>query len=381
MSRKLAYICGDPGIPPDGTKGASIHFREFGLALARAGWTVDACTARAARTGTFQTRSFGCPASPTELGRELVQLIDQRAATTVIQAGGKHDAVYERYSLFGLAGLAYAQEQGIPLIVEVNAPLWEEAARYRNLQLQHVARGLARDLFAHADRVLAVSSVLAEQLEAFGVDPDRLQVFPNGVARDRFLSPAKIARPASLQAKTCVVFVGSLKPWHGVEFLLENFARLPKDSDLGLWIVGDGPLASTVERAVARFPDRVAWTGQLPHEDIPGVLASADMAVAPYTEHSPTYFCPLKVVEAMAAGCPVLASRTAATDSFSDWIHRFDAGDGDGFLSLATRLAADETKRRELGEAAREYALRCHTWDERARELDDIVDEARAAVA
>lgn len=375
MSLRLAYVNTDPGIPPDGTKGASVHFREFGRALVRSGCRIQAVVSRPPRSefSDFPVSAHPLPSSPDPVGRELLQLTRQSGVFDALADAGPFDIVYERYSLFGLAGLTFARHHGLPFFLEVNAPLWEEAARYRSLMMPELARSTARELFGNATKVLAVSDGLRKRLVADGVPAERVQVFPNGVSPLFYHPTRPAARPRMFVGRPTVLFVGSLKPWHGVEFLLQGFARLRRQRDVCLWVVGDGPLAGAVDRAAAESPDDIVRTRAVPHEMVPGVLRAADVTVAPYTAESPDYFCPLKVVEALASGIPVLASDVAAVrglDVEGARLHRFSPGDSGSFARVLDQILANIDAERQAAMSVNPtLAKRRFTWDRRVADL------------
>lgn len=309
MSR-VAYVCADPGIPPDGSKGASVHFRSLAAAFAQVGQELDVFVARDGSVDGFRphrARTVPTPKGAGPLG-ELLQVGHAETMLQALRAAGPHAAVYERLSLFGLAGLVHARTLGVPYVVEVNAPLWREAAAFRGLSLQQTARGVCLDVLQQADAVLAVSAPLADELVAAGVPAARVQVLGNGADLATFRSAAPAAKPKCLQGRPTLLFLGSLKPWHGIPFLLRAFAALRAQTPCGLWIVGDGPERAAIEVAQRAFPGDVVLEGAVAHERVPSLLQAADAVVAPYEASAPAYFSPLKVVEALAAGRPLLAS-------------------------------------------------------------------------
>jgi glycosyltransferase involved in cell wall biosynthesis len=160
-----------------------------------------------------------------------------------------------------------------------------------------------------ASRVFAVSSSLAAELAADGVDGSRIEVLGNGAELAAFRASATGEKPLALRGRPTLLFAGSLKPWHGIPFLLRAFAALRAERPVGLWIVGDGPERDAVATARRAFPGDIVHEGAVPHERMPGIVRAADVVVAPYPAAAPGWFSPLKIVEALAAGRPLLASR------------------------------------------------------------------------
>ncbi|MEY4675386.1 MAG: hypothetical protein RL148_3170 [Planctomycetota bacterium] len=311
MTAKVAYLCADPGIGPDGTKGASVHFRSLAAAFARIGTALDVTMVRPGDTSVFAPHE--CRVVPVRRARglegELHQLGHGSVLLDTLAAAGPHAAVYERLSLFSCAGLAHARRSGIPFVLEVNAPLWQEAAEFRTLHLHETAKALCMDVVRGADAVFAVSAPLARQLTVLGADPKRVHVMGNGADLEAFRSAVPATRPAALAGKPLLLFAGSLKPWHGIEFLVRAFGALRKKVDCGLWVVGDGPGRETLERASAGLDGAIVCEGAVSHERMPSLLAAADAVLAPYPAAAPEFFSPLKVVEALAARRPLVASR------------------------------------------------------------------------
>ncbi|MBL8749750.1 MAG: glycosyltransferase [Planctomycetes bacterium] len=311
MSGRVAYVSADPGIAPDGTKGASVHFRAMAGALARIGVDLDVFLVRQGDVSAFAPHRARTVPGPraSGLAGELLQLAHAETLLEALRAAGPHAAVYERLSLFGLGAMAHALALGVPFVVEVNAPLWREAAAFRDLALPNAARGVCLDVLRAADRVFAVSRVLADELVREGVAGTRIEVLGNGADVATFRGARAAQKPPALRGRPTLLFTGSLKPWHGIEFLLRAFAALRAQRPCGLWIVGDGPESSAIGVARRAFPGDVVHDGAVPHDRIPEILQAADVVVAPYSATAPDYFSPLKVVEALAAGRPLLASR------------------------------------------------------------------------
>src|SRR5262249_18459437 len=153
---------------------------------------------------------------------------------------------------------------------------------------------IERAVFRGTDRILPVSQPLRRWLEHEGVEPERIEVVPNAV------SPSRIGERRSRNDDDFVLgFCGSLKPWHGVEVLLEACAiAFAQEPALRLEVVGSGPLEHLLHAATLPA-ERVQAFGALPHADALARLRHWDAGVAPYLPLEDFYFSPLKVLEYM----------------------------------------------------------------------------------
>jgi glycosyltransferase involved in cell wall biosynthesis len=278
------------------------------------------------------------------------------------------DFVYERYSLWSYAGMEFARKAGIPGLLEVNAPLIEEQAQYRVLVDRPGAERVAERVFGAATALLAVSSEVADWLERFGVARGKVHVVPNGVRPERFPENLPASRPAPEGVFT-VGFVGTLKTWHGLTILVDAFSRLHSQQPrTRLLIVGDGPERDRIaaDLTVRGLMDAVVFTGAVAPAEVPALLASMDVAVAPYPLLDGFYFSPLKVYEYMAAGLPVVASRIGQLRNLIQTETNgvlVSPGDASALAQALERLSADSALRKRLGGQARRTVLSQYTWD------------------
>ncbi len=213
---------------------------------------------------------------------------------------------------------------------------------------------------------MAVSTEVADYIRRFPGTEGRLVVIPNGVDPSRFPS-AEGRRPGTREGFT-VGFVGSLKPWHGLPTLVDAFAELHReDPTVRLIVVGEGPLRVSLEGRLETYGISPAsrFTGAVSPQSIPALLSSMDAAVAPYAARRDFYFSPLKILEYMAAGLPIVASRVGQIQQL---ISDGETGllcEPDDPRSLAERLRRlrdDAALRLRLGAAARATVLENHTW-------------------
>jgi glycosyltransferase involved in cell wall biosynthesis len=287
----------------------------------------------------------------------------------------KPDFIYERYSLWGMSGLWLALELGIPLVLEVNAPLVYEQQRYRaGVTCPPLARWVERHIWQSADLVLAVSKSLRSQLQRSGVDAARIQVLPNAVNPELFRTASdgsEVRKRLNLDGHFTIGFVGTFRPWHGVELLLEAFEDLHRVDPLThLLLVGDGPSRPGFEDQIrnAGLQGAVTFAGRIAHHAVPQYLAAMDVAVAPYPDLDEFYYSPLKLFEYMAAGRPVVASRVGQVaeilmDGATGLL--FEPRDRAGLVRCLQRLRKNATLRSELGRNAAAVCLE-HTWNRNA---------------
>jgi glycosyltransferase involved in cell wall biosynthesis len=217
-----------------------------------------------------------------------------------------------------------------------------------------------------ADSVLAVSGPLAGYARQRGAA--RVEVFPNAVDVTLFSAPPKLREP------TCV-FLGALRPWHGVDAVAEAWRLLGREAP-DLLVVGDGPGRAALEAVGAKV------VGAVPHDEVPALLASASIGLAPYAADAPGYFSPLKLFEYLAAGLAVVAGAIEGVREVVGHEHVVLAPPGDPVaLAEAVRtLAADERMRARLGSAGRQLVAAHHTWERRARRIFALSYQLQPAV-
>ena len=360
---RIAYVSVDPGIPVFGTKGASVHVQEVVRDLLARGHEVEV----------FATRiGSDVPVDLADLAVHHVRVAktDDAAARERAQAeasasiaakvtGWEPDLVYERYSLFSTVLADVVEATDAAGVLEVNAPLVEEQARHRDLVDADAAwAALARQVGA-ASATVCVSDPVRDWVRAhtFG---ERVHTVPNGVSTTRI-------RPAAEAAGDPVVtFVGTLKPWHGVDVLVDALARAR--APWRLRVIGDGPQGEALTEQARALGVEVDFRGAVAPAEIPDHLAGSAIGVAPYpatAAETDQYFSPLKIYEYLAAGLPVVASRVGQVPAIvRDGLTGLlvAPSDPDALAAALDALARDEVTRRAMGHAARAEAEAHHSW-------------------
>jgi glycosyltransferase involved in cell wall biosynthesis len=369
---RVAYICADRGIPLLGFKGASVHMRQMASALAARGNDVVVACAKLGE-GNSPPVANGVVSLPTDGD-------DQEDYLTELFREHSVEAVLERYSLSSGPARRASARCGVPLVLEINAPLALEAFRYRGLRNLDEALALEGDYVRGADAIVAVSPALADYVSTH--DPGGpIEVVRNGVDGRFFRAqtPAALDAPAG---SVCIGFVGSMKPWHGISELIEAFAAVAATRPSAhLVLAGAGPEDSVLERAT-RLSDlrgRVHRLGPVPHDAVPGILAALSLAVAPYSPLPDFYFSPLKVMEYMAAGLPVVFSAIGDLPQLLNGGGiAYPPGDGRALAGAIGQLVDDPQLRRRMGARARSRCEVC-TWDRAAAKVTSLLQSVAVA--
>src|SRR5262249_24389005 len=255
-------------------------------------------------------------------------------------------------------------------IYEVNGlPSIELPYRFRHIAKRTLDKIRSAQAFcwSEADLVITASSTLRHNLVSIGVPPEKISVIPNGAD----LRPRPAAPPDA--PGRYIIYLGALQRWQGLDNLLRAMARLADLDDLSLVICSAThhrhakPYRKLAERL--GVAERTIWMYSLNETDLLSWLAGASLSVAPLAECSRNIdqgCAPLKILESMAAGVPVVASdlpsvREFVTDRVDGWLVRPDRPSE---LAMAIRVLLEYPQRlRSMAEAARSKIEAEFTWD------------------
>jgi glycogen(starch) synthase len=251
-------------------------------------------------------------------------------------------------------GAAAARLYRLPLVLTVHTSLRHTLAvsDLRSAVLKTLGGPIERWGERSAEAVVVITPRLCRLLLSDGVDEDRVHVIPPGVKPSLFDGPfedpfAGVGRPR-------VLFLGRLAPQKGVRNLVAA-AGLLEDPSAQVLLVGDGPDRPALEREAERIglDDRLHFLGFVAHDELPAVLAHADLLVLPslYEELGTV------LLEAMQAGVPIVASKTGGIpDVIEDGVNGLLVPPGEPKLLARAidRLLADRGLAYRLSEGARQ---------------------------
>ncbi|MSU50189.1 MAG: glycosyltransferase family 1 protein [Opitutus sp.] len=311
------------------------------------------------------------------------RIYSERLAALVARHGDALDLCHFRDVWSG--GPLLAETRRHAALFEVNAlPSIELPFAYDGIAPATLAKIRAQENFCltQADHIVTPSRVLQAKIISRGIEPEKITVIPNGAN----LLPAR-ARPADAPARYLLYF-GALQAWQGIDTLLRAFARLADLPELHLVICAsfESRAARSLQRLAEslRVTPRVVWRFALPEEELAPWREHAELSVAPLTECARNIkqgCAPLKILESMAAGVPVVASDLPAVrELMRDGEHgRLVRPDRPGELARAIRVLLHyPAVRAEMGRRAREHVAREFQWQHAVQRLNNVYSELLA---
>nr|WP_231707319.1 glycosyltransferase [Arthrobacter sp. zg-Y919] len=382
--------------------GQNVHVAALSVALAARGHTVQVYTRRddpglpdrvQVQDGLEVVHVTAGPALPLPKD-DLLPYMGQLADGVVADWGAEPpDVVHSHFWMSGLAALeaANAAEGGVPVVHTFHA-LGTVKKRHQGAEDTSPPERtwLEPSVGRRADRVLATCSDEVFELKAIGVPGNRISVAPCGVDLSLFASEGP-AEPRRRRHR--IAAVGRLVPRKGVDLAIQALALLRDEGldDVELLIVGGSSDCAGLESDpearrlldLARslgVEDRVLLRGQVPREQMPAVLRSADAVVcAPWYE--PFGIVPL---EAMACAVPVVAS---AVGGLIDTVVHGKTGlhvpprDPAALAAALSELLQNPRYARRLGAAGRQRAAARYSWDRVALDTEKAYQLALGTAA
>lgn len=399
MQSRILYVALDIVPAP---KGAATHITQFVRGLTSAGYAVDLVTVSENQKNDDTTVAVE-PIKEYEGARHFCIALDPEAnflerAAAFDQAVARHVAAHPPYavhhyrSVWGGMAAALERKSSTRTLFEVNGlPSIELKYHYPGIDgtaLMDKIREQELALLAHSDSVITVSEVTRQFLISLGVPRSKITVIPNGVTTHDFARPAMTQSPDG-NTNPVLLYVGTLAEWQGLETLLQALPILREKHSVRLHLLGPG--RSRHRKALRKLArklgveDFVELLEPVPHHQVPQILQSAAVCIAPLALNDRNVVqgcCPLKVLEYMAAGRPIVAAnlpvvRELVREDIDGLL--FFPGDPTDLARQVGALLDDPERAKRLGQRAAQRVQDRFTWHVAVKKLLKVYDQLLAA--
>lgn len=309
---------------------------------------------------------------------KLFRFDPQLVATTRRLLARRSFDLIHAHHMEGLLVGALVRPRGMPLVYDAHTQLSSELPTYTRAAFQPLIRGIARRLDGLLPRladhtVCAGGGVRDVLIERYGFPENGVSVAWNGAELEHF-EAAVTARAAVRQPSRRVLYAGTLAGYQDIDLLLQAFARLHRThSDIRLVLATDSPFDGLIERARALGIAAMIDVENNDFGALPAQLAAAAVAVVPRTQCDGV---PQKLLNYMAACCPVVASRgSAALLEHEETGLIVENGDIDGFARAMRRIVDEPALAAALGRNAHAAVVRDLNWDTTAATVEGVYRE------
>ncbi|MEM6452729.1 MAG: glycosyltransferase family 4 protein [Cyanobacteria bacterium P01_D01_bin.105] len=374
MTLPIAYLSFDV-VPSH--KGAAVHIESFVRSLARTHGDVALVTVATAASSQPAVNWPGVhhtvlPAA----GKTLIDRVIHFRKHLQRWLQGKRFEIIQVRSIFeGMIVARQKQQFCNRLIFEVNGlPSIELKYRYprvaEDLELMNKLLTQERICLEAADVIITPSYVTQTHLMQRGVSPERIQVIPNGVDLSVFNHQTPTTQ-TPIETMNMLYF-GTLSAWQGVDLAIDALSLYRRDFKAALTIVGPakGKQMATLEKLSRKLnvTNFVEILPARPQSALIELMHKADVIVAPLKANDRNLVqgcCPLKVIEGMASGTPVVTTNLPVVTDLGDSERHFLAvrpGSAKAIKDGMLRLRTDARLRRMLSEQGRQQVEQKYDW-------------------
>jgi glycosyltransferase involved in cell wall biosynthesis len=302
---------------------------------------------------------------PALTGALIKEINNKRCDALVIRTGMKLPAI----------GAIKKACPATSVCLEVNSAYFDES--FSGLPLRSLFQKWEVTRFRQADAITVVSSYLKTYLEERGLCSEKILVNQNGVEPESMdlTGLTDVREQYGIPRNSFVIgYIGGMETFRRIPEVVGYFAELLRtgNDNTYLLIVGDGKdmpaVRARIEAERDTVKDGVKLAGWRPHSEIPGFLATFDIAIFPFTND---YCSPLKLFEYLGAGVPAIGPDTSAVrEIFEDGVHlKLVNQDGSNFVSTILELKNNPQLRIAIGQAGQQRVLSEYTWEKNAERV------------
>jgi glycosyltransferase involved in cell wall biosynthesis len=369
-------------------KGASTHILHNLRGLVNSHFDVHLITPN---DGLLPTEDTIDGAQVTRIPQDLTQNFLARAVhfgkavLAHIMLNPNYDVVHFRNVWDGFSISQNKKRFGYKTLFEVNGlPSIELKFHYPGLDPELLSKIKEQEIATlHlSDAIICPSRVTRDYIASLGLNRSLITIIPNGVSALDFLASPLPARDDRVPV---MLYIGTLADWQGLDIVVNALPRILERHAIRLHIVGRG--RSRQRKMLAKqirklgIEDHVIVQPAVPHHEIPALIAKSDICVAPLglNDRNVTQgACPIKVLEYMAAGRPLLASnmpivRELVREDVDALL--FSPNDPDELARQVLTLLNDFELSKRLAESASKRALEKFTWHEAQKKLEKVYEK------
>jgi glycosyltransferase involved in cell wall biosynthesis len=292
------------------------------------------------------------------------------------------DVIHAHWAIpTGPAAVLAARKLGVPSVITMHGgDVYVNPEQGYDFPTRWYVRPALRWTLRHAGALTAITEDCRQHALRAGAPDEHIRLVFNGTDLRRF-SPGENGNRPDLRFGPHMIFAcRQLFPRKGIRFLLEAAAQLkPRFPDLKVVLAGDGferPELARLASDLGIGPD-VHFLGWVPNADLPPYYRAAAVSVIPSLEEgfgipaAEAMGCEVAVVASDAGGLPEVVEHGVT----GLVVARGDAG---ALAQAIGSLLADPDRRRAMGQAGRERALRLFDWDRSAEQFEQLYREVGA---
>jgi glycosyltransferase involved in cell wall biosynthesis len=274
--------------------------------------------------------------------------------------------------VFHLPNPPEQQGQRFAIVAKKPRLLYSSIARFNRFMLPRLLR--------RADLILPQSKWLKEHLTEQGIDEAKMMPLHNGVDVEAFSprDPRDITETYQLNNSKVVIYVGIMSKARNLDVLIQAFSQAKRQvSNVKLLMVGDGLDRENLENLADELGmrDDILFTGQIPHGEVPDLIAAADVGVSPVPPFSfYKMSSPLKLFEYMASAKPVVANEEIP--EHKEVLEQSGGGilvtfTPEAFAGAIIELLDNPEKAAEMGRRGREWVVENRSHPILARQFEE----------
>ena len=311
-----------------------------------------------------------------------------KAVTAHLALHQDYEIVHYRNIWDGFHTAQNKAKYGYKTIFEVNGlPSIELKYHYPGIDSDILAKVKEQELATlhRSDVILCPSRVTRDYIGSLGLDRKLVSIIPNGVSPSDFSATPLPERDGRVPT---LLYIGTLADWQGLDVLIKALPKVLEQQPVKLQIVGRG--RSRQRKLLAKqirklgLEEQVSIQPAVPHHEIPSLISAADVCIAPLglNDRNVTQgACPIKILEYMAAGRPLIASnmpivRELVREDVDGLL--FSPNNPDDLARQVLVLLNDFELSQRLALSASEHVLKRFTWHEAQKKLVKVYENLAA---